>query len=364
MAGRRERHGRLLNAVQRQRADDGSRHRGVRGGAQGRFDLHRLVDGGRVVDQRERLVVASVVADRQVERLVDEDRAGAEVDLRFADRQQEALDRIGAASFRRERQAGRADRHHLRRRPHQAHGQDVDIAVVRQRDAAHGLAGFQVEAVAVDVEGAVILPAAGRVAVGCRSRNRFTRIALRGVPVADTLREGLAGAVGVVDGEGLVRLVAVDGCGQQLQRRIFALRQSNGLPVRLDDVVGIGRAQLEGRAVPGQAAAQQVGRQGVAVAVESARKAGAVGDDPFPVKVVLPLPLGPYTKSAAPGSSENPTPANNLASPRSAARSCASSIRCAPVTMTARIIAEGCRRTRHGPVLARAANPPQRGGMC
>src|SRR4029450_8193221 len=42
--------------------------------------------------------------------------------------------------------------------------------------------------------------------------------------------------------------------------------------------------------------------------------------------VVLPLPFGPRTRSAVPFSSEKLTPENSGASPRRAARSCASSI--------------------------------------
>src|SRR5271167_2523844 len=79
--------------------------------------------------------------------------------------------------------------------------------------------------------------------------------------------------------------------------------------------------------------------------------------------VVLPLPLGPRTKSAAPGSSAKSRPANNAASPRRAARSCASSMGTPSAgTMTARIIAEGLVGPRQPGALQPAKPDPKRLG--
>ena len=57
--------------------------------------------------------------------------------------------------------------------------------------------------------------------------------------------DGLRGAVGVVHGEGLAGLIAVDPCAQYLELRIDAGGQGDGLPCGIDDVRDIRRAEVE-----------------------------------------------------------------------------------------------------------------------
>ena len=69
-------------------------------------------------------------------------------------------------------------------------------------------------------------------------------------------------AVGVIDGERLVGLVAVDGEPQELERGVLARGEADGLPGGADDIVGAGGADGEGGAIPGLAGPEQVGGEG------------------------------------------------------------------------------------------------------
>ena len=182
-----------------------------------------------------------------------------------------------------DRRAGRVDRYLLSRR-HAAHGQDFDVRVVRQLDTADGLAGVQRETVAVNVVGAGLLAAGRRVAIAGRRRDRFARVILRRGPVADRLHECLRRAVGVRDRERQALLVAVDAGRQEFERLVSPRRQIDALPLRTDDVVVTGRAEIE-RRPPGQAVVQRLRRESVPVGIESApaRNCRVVVDDPNPI---------------------------------------------------------------------------------
>src|SRR5262249_11305731 len=87
-------------------------------------------------------------------------------------------------------------------------------------------------------------------------------------PIADALSEGLAGAIGVIDDEGLLWLASVHGGGENLQRCILRLGQENRLTKGRNSVIDAAGAKDERRAVPGQRAAQQVAGIRETVAVE------------------------------------------------------------------------------------------------
>src|SRR5712692_8023557 len=85
----------------------------------------------------------------------------------------------------------------------------LDVGVVGQRDAAHGFRIVQSEGVAIQQESPAIFSAAAAIAVSHGHSGGFTRKALWGEPVAETLGKRRAAAVREMDNKALRCLVAI-----------------------------------------------------------------------------------------------------------------------------------------------------------
>jgi len=123
------------------------------------------------------------------------------------------------------------------------------IAVVGQGQRLHGLGRIQREGVLEEIEVLLILGAIAVVAIGHGERRGLTGIALRARPVTEALGEFRGRSVGVGDDDLLGVLWPLNAGSEQIELFELARGERNRLAGSVDNVVHVGRGQVEDQPV-------------------------------------------------------------------------------------------------------------------